>query len=119
MLTPNDFLCFINQFSAGIGQSQSVQVSSYANCDGTVSSPALTGNDFQCFLGAYAAGMAYLPTDAQTRTETKATIEAIGAAAITPLMVIRLFEGEGLLCFALGVWFSIARLKGEGWILSA
>ncbi len=24
-----------------------------------------------------------------------------------------------ILCFALGVWFSIARLKGEGWILSA
>lgn len=24
-----------------------------------------------------------------------------------------------VICFALGVWFSIARLKGEGWILSA
>ena len=22
-------------------------------------------------------------------------------------------------CFAIGVWFSIARLKGDGWILSA
>ena len=22
-------------------------------------------------------------------------------------------------CFAMGVWFSIARLKGDGWILSA
>ncbi|MDD2858052.1 MAG: glutamate synthase large subunit [Candidatus Nanopelagicales bacterium] len=30
--------------------------------------------------GHYAAGMAYLPTDAQTRTETKATIEAIAAS---------------------------------------
>ncbi len=56
MLTPNDFLCFINQFSAGIGQSQSVQVSSYANCDGSTSVPALNIGDFVCFNGRFAAG---------------------------------------------------------------
>ncbi|CAN5484214.1 hypothetical protein BH10BDE1_BH10BDE1_24880 [soil metagenome] len=24
-----------------------------------------------------------------------------------------------IICFAIGVWFSIARLRGDGWILSA
>ena len=24
-----------------------------------------------------------------------------------------------IVCFALGVWFSVARLKGAGWVLSA
>ena len=24
-----------------------------------------------------------------------------------------------IICFVIGVWFSIARLKGDGWILSA
>lgn len=24
-----------------------------------------------------------------------------------------------MVCFAIGVWFSIARMKGDGWILSA
>lgn len=34
----------------------------------------------------------------------------IGSALATALFII---------CFAIGVWFSIARLRGDGWILSA
>ncbi len=36
-------------------------------------------------------------------------------ALIGSLLACALF----ITCFALGVWFSIARLKGDGWILSA
>jgi len=47
VLTPNDFLCFLNKFAAG---------NPYANCDGSTTVPVLTPNDFQCFLNSYAAG---------------------------------------------------------------
>jgi hypothetical protein len=47
MLTPNDFLCFINRYA---------EASLFANCDGSTATPALTPNDFQCFLNAYATG---------------------------------------------------------------
>jgi hypothetical protein len=47
VLTPNDFLCFLNAFAGG-------QMS--ANCDGSTTSPVLTANDFVCFVNAYALG---------------------------------------------------------------
>lgn len=47
VLTPNDFQCFMNKYTAG---------DSVANCDGSTGTPALTSNDFQCFLNSYAAG---------------------------------------------------------------
>ncbi len=37
------------------------------------------------------------------------------SALIGSLLACLLF----VVCFAIGVWFSIARLKGDGWILSA
>jgi hypothetical protein len=46
-LTTNDFVCFINKYSAG---------DLYANCDRSMGSPALTANDFVCFVNAYASG---------------------------------------------------------------
>ena len=47
VLTPNDFMCFLNSYVSG---------RPYANCDGSTASPVLTPNDFQCFLDGYAAG---------------------------------------------------------------
>lgn len=41
--------------------------------------------------------------------------EVWSAAVVGSLLACLLF----ILCFAIGVWFSIARLKGDGWILSA
>ncbi|MBL9032504.1 MAG: hypothetical protein JNM80_12465 [Phycisphaerae bacterium] len=47
VLNVNDFVCFLNSFSAG---------QSYANCDGSTIPPTLNVNDFTCFLNAFAAG---------------------------------------------------------------
>lgn len=47
VLTANDFLCYLNAYSAG---------ESYANCDGSPGAQPLNPNDFQCFLNRYAAG---------------------------------------------------------------
>ncbi len=41
--------------------------------------------------------------------------ELWSAAVIGSLLATALFA----VCFAIGVWFSIARLRGDGWILSA
>jgi hypothetical protein len=41
-------------------------VSCYANCDGSTSTPLLTANDFQCFLNEYAAGTSYANCDGST-----------------------------------------------------
>jgi glucose/arabinose dehydrogenase len=48
VLTPNDFLCFFNQFVAGEEH--------YANCDGSTVAPVLTANDFLCYINRYVAG---------------------------------------------------------------
>jgi hypothetical protein len=45
-LNTNDFICFLNKFSAG---------DSYANCDGSTTPPVLNTNDFICFLNRFAA----------------------------------------------------------------
>jgi hypothetical protein len=47
VLTPNDFLCFLNQFS---------RAEAAANCDRSTGSPFLGPNDFLCFLNAYSNG---------------------------------------------------------------
>jgi T5SS/PEP-CTERM-associated repeat protein len=47
ILTANDFVCFLNAYTAG---------AAYANCDGSTGSPMLTANDFQCFLNTYVTG---------------------------------------------------------------
>jgi hypothetical protein len=47
ILNVNDFVCFLNRFSAG---------DSYANCDNSTSAPVLNVNDFTCFLNKYAVG---------------------------------------------------------------
>jgi hypothetical protein len=41
--------------------------------------------------------------------------DAWSASLIGSILAIALF----MICFAVGVWFSVARLKGDGWILSA
>lgn len=40
--------------------------SCYANCDGSMGSPALTANDFQCFVNSFAAGGSYANCDGST-----------------------------------------------------
>lgn len=47
ILNVNDFVCFLNRFSAGDPR---------ANCDCSTSTPALNVNDFTCFLNLYATG---------------------------------------------------------------
>jgi hypothetical protein len=47
ILTPNDFLCFLNAYAAA---------NPSANCDASTGSPTLTANDFQCFINKFAAG---------------------------------------------------------------
>ena len=47
ILNTNDFICFLNKFSAG---------DSYANCDGSTVAPVLNTNDFICFLNRFSAG---------------------------------------------------------------
>jgi hypothetical protein len=47
ILTVNDFLCFVNRFTAQ---------SPYANCDGSTAAPALNVNDFVCFLNLFTGG---------------------------------------------------------------
>jgi hypothetical protein len=47
ILSPNDFVCFLNNFASG---------ASYANCDESTGTPALSANDFVCYLNRYAAG---------------------------------------------------------------
>ncbi len=47
LLNVNDFVCFLNKFSAG---------SDYANCDGSTIPPVLSVLDFTCFLNKFAAG---------------------------------------------------------------
>jgi len=47
ILNVNDFICFLNAYSAA---------DPYANCDGSTASPILNVNDFTCFLNQYAAG---------------------------------------------------------------
>jgi hypothetical protein len=44
ILTANDFVCFLNAFTAQ---------EAYANCDGVA---GLTANDFICFINAYSTG---------------------------------------------------------------
>ncbi len=51
-----DFMCFLNQFAAGLSLPPAQQVTSYANCDGSTASPALTVLDFACFQQRFAAG---------------------------------------------------------------
>ena len=47
VLNVNDFVCFLNRFSAG---------DPYANCDGSTAAPTLNVNDFTCFLNKFAVG---------------------------------------------------------------
>jgi hypothetical protein len=46
-LNVNDYVCFLNKYSAG---------DSYANCDESTLPPVLNVNDFTCYINAYAAG---------------------------------------------------------------
>ena len=46
-LTVNDFICFLNRFTAG---------DSYANCDHSTTPPVLNVLDFTCYLNSFAAG---------------------------------------------------------------
>lgn len=47
VLNVNDFVCFLNKFSAGDPS---------ANCDCSTSEPVLNVNDFSCFTNKYAGG---------------------------------------------------------------
>ena len=47
MLNVNDYLCFMQKFTAG---------DVWANCDTSVVAPALNVNDFVCFMGRYGVG---------------------------------------------------------------
>ncbi len=40
----------------------------YANCDGSLTAPALTANDFQCFINSYASGLVSANCDHSTGT---------------------------------------------------
>ncbi|QYU68941.1 hypothetical protein J4558_02025 [Leptolyngbya sp. 15MV] len=47
VLTPADFVCFLNKFRVG---------DPYANCDGSTATPTLTPADFVCFLASFRNG---------------------------------------------------------------
>ncbi|QYU67134.1 hypothetical protein J4558_19575 [Leptolyngbya sp. 15MV] len=47
VLSPSDFVCFLNRYRAG---------DLWANCDGSVGTPALSPSDFVCFLDKYRTG---------------------------------------------------------------
>ena len=47
ILNVNDFVCFLNRFSAG---------EPWSNCDSSTIAPVLNVNDFTCFMNRYAAG---------------------------------------------------------------
>ena len=49
------------------------------------------------------------------RLALKSDGDAWSASLVGTLLATALF----IVCFAIGVWFSIARLRGQGWILSA
>jgi hypothetical protein len=56
VLNVDDFMCFINEFGAGISLPHSQQVEHYANCDGSTIAPALNVDDFMCFINRFGAG---------------------------------------------------------------
>lgn len=47
--------------------------------------------------------------------KAEANPEVWSASLVASLLACAVF----IVCFAIGVWFSIARLKGDGWTLSA
>jgi hypothetical protein len=47
VLNINDFMCFINRYSAG---------DPWANCDGSTAIPVLNVNDFMCYVNRYVSG---------------------------------------------------------------
>jgi hypothetical protein len=55
-LTSDDLHCFVNRFAQGQTLPAAEQVLHWANCDGSVSSPALNVLDFLCFMERFARG---------------------------------------------------------------
>jgi hypothetical protein len=47
VLNIDDFVCFINRYSAG---------DPWANCDGSTAQPILNVDDFMCYLNHFVAG---------------------------------------------------------------
>ncbi len=72
--TPSDagsYTCSVTACGGAVLSSAAVlNVSCYANCDGSTGAPVLTANDFQCFLNRFAAGEAYANCDASTGSPT-------------------------------------------------
>jgi hypothetical protein len=55
-LNVDDFICFINEFAQAQSLAPQVQMTHYANCDGSTTEPVLTVDDFICFINNFAQG---------------------------------------------------------------
>jgi hypothetical protein len=56
ILNVEDFICFVNQFTAALQLPHAEQVIHYANCDESTIAPMLNVDDFVCFMNHFAAG---------------------------------------------------------------
>jgi hypothetical protein len=56
VLNVEDFVCFINEFAAGLALAPHLQINHYANCDNSTTDPVLNVEDFICFIDAFAQG---------------------------------------------------------------
>jgi hypothetical protein len=77
-----------------------------------MSGPVAFAVSFACFLGVVFSAFFFWN---RLTVKPNAEGDAWSASLIGSILATALF----IICFAIGVWFSIARLRGDGWILSA
>jgi trimeric autotransporter adhesin len=56
VLNVEDFVCFVNEFAAGLGLPPAQQITHYANCDNSTTEPVLNVEDFICFISEFSQG---------------------------------------------------------------